>query len=329
MNPQTTHRQLTDTVLMVKPIAFRYNEQTAVNNLYQHNPSQLSNLTAQDKARNEFEGLIINLRHAGIHVIVVEDNRQTDTPDSVFPNNWISFHDDGTVVLYPMWAPNRRLERRQEILTALQENHGCLIKKVVDYSLYENEGKFLEGTGSLVLDRVHSIAYACISPRTHPELVQKFCDDFDYQPLIFHAYQELGREQHEIYHTNVMMNVGENIAVICADTIKDERERETVLHTLAKTGKEIVFLSEEQNNHFAGNMLQLAPLLSPLEGEPRGVLVMSAQAYHSLTYEQIRQIEEKTTIVYSPLDTIETYGGGSARCMMAEVFLPRCKRPSY
>lgn len=318
---------MTDTVLMVRPTAFRYNEQTAANNLYQHNPSYLSSLTAQDKARNEFEGLVTNLRHGGIHVIVVEDNRETDTPDAVFPNNWISFHDNGTVVLYPMWAPNRRLERRQEILTALQENHGYWIKKIMDYSPYENEGKFLEGTGSLVLDRIHKIAYACLSPRTHPELVQKFCDDFGYQPVIFHAYQEWEGKLHEIYHTNVMMSVGENIAVICADTIKDVKEREKVLQKLSKTGKEIVLLTEEQNNHFAGNMLQLhtnTPLLSSLEGGNRGVgvLVMSEQAYRSLSYEQIRQIEEKTAILYSPLDTIETCGGGSARCMMAEVFLP-------
>jgi hypothetical protein len=265
----------------------------------------------------------MELRHAGIHVIVVEDIRYADTPDSVFPNNWISFHDNGTVVLYPMWAPNRRPERRQEILTALRENHGYWIKKVVDYSPYENEGKFLEGTGSLVLDRVHRIAYACLSPRTHPDLVQKFCSDFGYHPVIFHAYQEAGKTQKEIYHTNVMMNVGENIAVICADTIKDRKEREEVLKSLTETGKEIVLLSEEQNNHFAGNMLQLntnSPTVSELK---RGILVMSSQAYRSLTYEQVRQIEEKTTILHSPLDTIETCGGGSARCMMAEVFLPK------
>jgi hypothetical protein len=251
---------------------------------------------------------------------VVEDNRETDTPDSVFPNNWISFHENGTVVLYPMWAPNRRPERRQEILTALRENHGYWIKKVVDYSPYENEGKFLEGTGSLVLDRVHRIAYACLSPRTHSDLVQKFCDDFGYRPVVFHAYQQLHDTAHEIYHTNVMMNVGENIAVICADTIRDRKEREEVLKSLSETGKEIVLITEEQNKHFAGNMLQLNSIHG---GESKKVLVMSSQAYHSLTHEQIRQIEELTTILHTPLDTIETCGGGSARCMMAEIFLPK------
>ena len=309
--------------MMVKPIAFRYNEQTAENNLYQQNLSHFSVNITQDKARNEFEGLVMELRRAGVHVIIVEDNRQADTPDSVFPNNWISFHDNGTVVLYPMWAPNRRQERRQEILTALRENHRYWIKKVIDYSHYENEGKFLEGTGSLVLDRVHRIAYACLSPRTHPELVQKFCDDFGYRPVLFHAYQELDGKQHEIYHTNVMMNVGENIAIICADAIENRKERDYVMKVLRETGKEIVLLSEEQNDTFAGNMLQLDSNSPKIPQDKRGILVMSSQAYRSLTYEQIRRIEAKTTVLHSPLDTIETCGGGSARCMIAEVFLPK------
>ncbi len=310
--------QLTDTVLMVRPVAFRYNEQTAKNNLYQQSQSG-PDFTAQQKAREEFDNMVALLRQTGVHVIVIEDSQQTDTPDSVFPNNWVSTHEDGTAVVYPMWAPNRRLERRFEILTTLKETHGYDIKKVVDYSSYENEGKFLEGTGSLVLDRVHKIAYACISPRTHTDLVHIFCKDFGYEPVIFHAYQKHEGKQHAIYHTNVMMNVGENIAVICADAIKEEKERKTVLQKLKVTGKEIVLFSEEQNDHFAGNALQLCTALHP----KKRILVLSTQAYQSLTYEQIMQIMEQTTIMPVTVDTIETCGGGSARCMMAEIFLPK------
>jgi len=311
--------QLTDTVLMVRPVAFRYNEQTAKNNLYQQSQSG-SDFTAQQKAREEFDNMVALLKQAGIHVIVIEDNQQTDTPDSVFPNNWITTHEDGTAVLYPMWASNRRMERRLEILTALKEIHGYNIKKVVDYSLYEKDGKFLEGTGSLVLDRVHKIAYACVSLRTHPDLVQVFCKDFAYQPVIFHAYQKHEGKQHAIYHTNVMMNVGENIAVLCADAIKNKKERQSVLQKLKETGKEVILLTEEQNNHFAGNVLQLH--LPPGKGQS-SLLAMSEQAYRSLTATQIAQIEAKTSIIYSNLNTIETCGGGSARCMMAEIFLPK------
>ncbi len=316
MNTNTARTQLTSTILMVRPIAFRYNEQTAKNNLYQTEPESISDTAIQNKARQEFNNFVEKLRRAGVEVIVFDDNEITDTPDSVFPNNWVSFHTDGTVALYPMWAPNRRQERRKKIITDLEEKYGFKVNQWVDYAPFEHQGKFLEGTGSLVLDRIHRYAYACLSPRTHQELIEKFCAEFNYRPVVFHAFQQVDGQLFDIYHTNVMMSVGEDIAIICAETIHDGAERSQVLETLRGTGKEIVLLTEAQNNHFAGNMLQI----QNKKGEK--ILVMSEQAYWSLTPEQIARIEKHTSILYSNLDTIETYGGGSARCMMAEVFLP-------
>ena len=308
-------QQITNTILMIRPVQFRMNEQTAVNNYFMEDIDLHVN-TINLKAQQEFDTFVAILRAKGIEVIVIEDTLDPDTPDSIFPNNWISFHSNGTVVIYPMFAENRRKERREDILDILEAN-GFLIENVVDYTSAEEEGLFLEGTGSILMDRVNQKVYCALSDRAHEELVIEFCEDFDCTPVIFTAYQSVNGERLPIYHTNVMMCMGETYAVICLDSIDDKKERKNVIDHLKKNGKEIIEITEEQMHHFAGNMLQV-------EG-PSGerYLIMSSAAYGSLRPDQIRKLEKYNPIVHSPLDTIETCGGGSARCMMAEVFLPK------
>lgn len=307
--------QITDTILMVRPVHFRMNEQTAVNNYYQKVIDNVSPATLLKNAQDEFDNFVQKLESVGIHVIVVDDHKETDTPDALFPNNWISFHHNGTVALYPMFAENRRTERREDILDLLEEK-GFVIDQVMDYSSAEEEGFFLEGTGSLVLDRVNRKAYCALSPRADEELLIEFCEDFEYTPIVFTANQTVGGARLPIYHTNVMMCIGEHLAVICLDSIDDKKERKNVAKQLKKDKKEIIDITEKQLVHFAGNMLQL-------QGADDKYLVMSNAAYQSLTPVQIRQIEKHSTILSSSLDIIEACGGGSARCMMAEVFLPK------
>ena len=308
-------QQITNTILMIRPVQFRMNEQTAVNNYFMEDIDLHVN-TINLKAQQEFDTFVAILRAKGIEVIVIEDTLDPDTPDSIFPNNWISFHSNGTVVIYPMFAENRRKERREDILDILEAN-GFLIEHVVDYTSAEEEGLFLEGTGSILMDRVNQKVYCALSDRAHEELVIEFCEDFNCTPVIFTAYQSVNGERLPIYHTNVMMCMGETYAVICLDSIDDKKERKDVIDHLKKNGKEIIEITEEQMHHFAGNMLQV-------EG-PSGerYLIMSSAAYGSLRPDQIRKLEKYNPIVHSPLDTIETCGGGSARCMMAEVFLPK------
>jgi hypothetical protein len=308
-------QQITNTILMIRPVQFRMNEQTAVNNYFMEDIDLHEN-TINLKAQQEFDTFVAILRAKGIEVIVIEDTLDPDTPDSIFPNNWISFHSNGTVVIYPMFAENRRKERREDILDIL-EAQGFLIENVVDYTSAEEEGLFLEGTGSILMDRVNQKVYCALSDRAHEELVIEFCEDFDCTPVIFTAYQSVNGERLPIYHTNVMMCMGETYAVICLNSIDDKKERKNVIDHLKKNGKEIIEITEEQMHHFAGNMLQV-------EG-PSGerYLIMSSAAYGSLRPDQIRKLEKYNPIVHSPLDTIETCGGGSARCMMAEVFLPK------
>lgn len=312
-------RQLTNTILMIRPVKFGYNVETAENNHYQKMLSGISADTIQQWALEEFNTFIDKLRNVGVQVITIDDTPQNDTPDSIFPNNWISFHEEGTVVTYPMWAPSRRKERRTDILDTLIHEYGFSISRKIDFSSFEQEEKFLEGTGSMVLDRLHRIAYACISPRTHRELIAQFCREFGYEAEVFVASQMVNDGFADIYHTNVMMSVGENIAILCADAIRNEQERGRVIRLLKDTQKEIIYITERQATHFAGNMLQV----KNQQGEK--LLVMSEQAYQSLTKDQLNQIALHTDILYSPLDTIEACGGGSARCMMAEVFLPKWK----
>jgi hypothetical protein len=308
--------QTTNSILMIRPVAFRMNEQTAVNNYYQKVLNGLLPATVNAKAQQEFDVFVEKLRAVGVDVTVVDDVENADTPDSIFPNNWISFHENGDVALYPMFAENRRLERREDILDILEEK-GFVINNIMDYTSAEEDGFFLEGTGSLLLDRENGKAYCALSPRADEELFIEFCEDFEFTPVIFEAYQTVNKERKLIYHTNVMMCLGDTFAVICADSIDDKKERKMVLDSLKGDEKEVILITEEQVNNFAGNMLEVKG------ADDRRYLVMSASAHQSLTKKQIAQLEEHVTILSSSLDTIEACGGGSARCMMAEIFLPK------
>jgi hypothetical protein len=310
-------KQITNTIMMIKPVGFRYNEQTAVNNYYQ---KVLANLTAeqtQENALSEFNAFVDKLRNAGVNVVVVEDTKNPDTPDSIFPNNWVSFHENGIVGLYPMCAENRRDERREDIFDILVDEHGFSIEEIKDFTEFEEHDKFLEGTGSMVLDRENKICYAAISIRTDEIAVMQFCEELGYRPVCFTANQDVEGERMAIYHTNVLMCVADTFVVICLDTIDDAIERENVVENLKETGKEIIEITEEQNQRFAGNMLQV------MGDKP--YIVMSNSAYNSLSESQIKTIEKHCPIIYSSLDTIEACGGGSARCMMVEIFLPKQK----
>lgn len=307
-------QQITDTLLMIRPVAFRMNEQTAVNNYFQEDLAE-KNANINTLAQAEFDDFVAKLREVGVNVIVEHDDILADTPDSIFPNNWVSFHADGTVALYPMFAENRRKERRMEVFRRL-ESEGFIIEQFMDYSEAEQEDVFLEGTGSLILDRLNKKAYCALSPRADESLFIEFCEDFEYDPVVFTAYQTVEDKRLPIYHTNVMMCVADEFCVICLDSIDDKKERKNVVNHLKQTGKEIINITEQQLQHFAGNMLQV-------QGSEHKYLVMSAAAERSLNQEQRDQIEKYCPILSSELHTIETCGGGSARCMMAEVFLPR------
>ncbi len=301
---------------MIRPVAFRMNEQTAVNNYYQKVLDGLTPQTVNAKAQEEFDTFVKKLRMVGVNVIVVDDTVEPDTPDSIFPNNWISFHENGDVTLYPMFAENRRAERREDILDIL-EDEGFVINEIMDYTSAEEDNIFLEGTGSLLLDRENGKAYCALSPRADEELMIEFCEDFELSPVIFEAFQTVNGERKLIYHTNVMMCIGDTFAVICADCIDDKKERKMVLDSLKGDEKDIILITEDQVNNFAGNMLEVKA------NDGKRYLVMSSSAYHSLTKKQIAQLEQHVTILHSSLDAIEACGGGSARCMMAEIFLPR------
>ncbi|QLG47277.1 citrulline utilization hydrolase CtlX [Costertonia aggregata] len=307
--------QITNTILMIRPVRFRMNEQTSVNNYFMED-IDIKNNTINEKAQFEFDTFVSVLKGKGVNVIVVNDTQEPDTPDSIFPNNWVSFHSDGTVGLYPMFAENRRSERREDILDIL-EKEGFVIKSVMDYTSAEAENLFLEGTGSILMDRVNQKAYCALSDRANEALFIEFCEDFDCFPVIFTANQSVDGKRLPIYHTNVMMALGENFSIICLDTIDDKKERKNVVDHLKRDGKEIIKITEEQMHRFAGNMLQV------LGAENKRYLVMSSAAFHSLEPDQIKAIENHCEILHSSLDTIETCGGGSARCMMAEVFLPK------
>ena len=307
--------QITNTILMVRPVSFRYNEQTAVNNYYQKILDNLSSSEVHEKAVLEFNNFVEKLENAGVNVILVNDTKTPDTPDSIFPNNWVSFHANGMIGLYPMCAENRRGERREDIFDSLVDDYGFHIAEIKDFTEFEDHDKYLEGTGSLVLDRQHKICYAAISIRTDEIAVMQFCKEFGYRPICFTANQNIDGRRMAIYHTNVMMCVADKFVVICLDSIDDLSEREHVVDSLIKTGKEIIEISEEQKHRFAGNMLQV------MGDEP--YLVMSNSAFISLSDNQVLAIKKYNKIICSSLDIIESCGGGSARCMMAEVFLPK------
>lgn len=308
-------RQITNTILMIRPVQFRMNEETAVNNYFQEDIS-LKNDEINTKAQQEFDDFVAKLRAVGVNVIVENDDIKGNTPDSVFPNNWVSFHESGNVALYPMFAENRRRERREEVLARL-ESEGFTINNIVDYTEAEDEDVFLEGTGSILMDRQNERAYCALSARADESLFIEFCEDFEYTPVVFTANQTVDGKRLPIYHTNVMMCLAEDFCVICLDTIDDKKERKNVLKHLKETGKQVITITEEQMHHFAGNMLQV------LGADDKKYLVMSADAHQSLTKDQVNKIEKHCEILSSDLSTIETCGGGSARCMMAEVFLPK------
>ncbi|WP_312903054.1 citrulline utilization hydrolase CtlX [Chryseobacterium taichungense] len=305
--------QTTDTVLMIEPIAFGFNEETAKNNYFQ---SEQKGFDIQFKALSEFKMFVEKLRSKGINVITIKDTLDPHTPDSIFPNNWVSFHNDGKVVLYPMFASNRRVERRDDIIETIKEQ-GFEVDEIDDWSFPETQGHYLEGTGSMIFDHDNKIAYGSVSLRLDENLFREFCEKYGFTPVVFHSFQTVGDERLPIYHTNVMMCVADKFVVICLDCIDDELERSKVIETIKNSGKEIIEISEDQMHQFAGNMLQV----QNKEGEK--FLVMSETAYKSLTPDQVSAIEKYCEIIYSDLNTIEVNGGGSARCMLAEVFLPK------
>ena len=308
--------QITNTILMIRPVQFRMNEQTAVNNYYQKVLDNTSPQNVNSLAVKEFDAFVKKLRASGIEVIVVQDTQEFDTPDSIFPNNWISFHQNGSIALYPMFAKNRRLERKESVVKSI-ENQGFSVASVQDYTGAEAASVFLEGTGSVILDRINRKAYCALSPRADEGLFIEFCEDFDFFPVVFSAYQNVGEERLKIYHTNVMMCVGDTFAVVCLKAIDDKKERKNVLNHLKKDGKTIIEISENQVNQFAGNMLQL-------QGKNQSsYIAMSQAALESLGPDQIAALRNHGRIISSSLDTIEACGGGSARCMMAEIFLPK------
>ncbi|MDA0897952.1 MAG: arginine deiminase-related protein [Bacteroidetes bacterium] len=307
-------KNATNTVLMIRPVAFALNEQTAVDNFYQKKGTSEQN--AQELAREEFDGFVRNLRAKGVRVEVLDDTLVPHTPDSIFPNNWISMHEDGRIVLYPMKAENRRLERRSDIFEEL-ERRGYEVSTTIDYTASENEERYLEGTGSMVLDHDSKIAYLARSQRADEGLFRAFCAEFKYTPVVFTAYQETPEGLGQIYHTNVMMCVTDAYVLVCLDTIHDSYERAAVASTIVKSGKQILEISVAQKSDFAGNMLLVKGTDDQL------LLVMSSSAYRALTLEQIDFISQYHTILHSDLHTIETLGGGSARCMLAEIYLTK------
>lgn len=302
---------------MIRPISFRYNEQTAANNYYQKVIDGISDNDANTKAQSEFDNFVEKLRSHNIHVYLFQDSEEPDTPDSIFPNNWVSFHADKRAVMYPMYAENRRLERREEIFEILADDFNFEIDEIEDLTHFEDSELYLEGTGSMILDRENRIAYAAISERTDFHVLETFCEHFNYEQIAFTANQTVDGKRLPIYHTNVMMCLGTNFSVICMNSIDDERDRKAVRSALKESNKKIIEITEDQKEHFAGNMLNV--------GNDAGdeFCVMSTAAYNSLRPDQIEAIEKHVEIIHSPLDTIEAMGGGSARCMMAEIFLPK------
>ncbi len=298
---------------MIEPIAFGYNAETAENNYFQVEQKEAD---IQSKALVEFKVFVEKLKNKGINVITIKDTIDPHTPDSIFPNNWVSFHRDGKVVLYPMFASNRRVERREDIIETIKQK-GFEVSELDDWSLPETQGHFLEGTGSMIFDHDNKIAYGSVSLRLDENLFREFCAKYGFKPVVFHSFQTVGNERLPIYHTNVMMCVADRFVVICLNCIDDEIERDMVAETIKKSGKEIIEISEKQMQQFAGNMLQVQ------NTDGKKFLIMSQTAYQSLEQNQIENIEKYCEIIYSDLNTIEVNGGGSARCMLAEIFLPK------
>ncbi|MCA0334324.1 MAG: amidinotransferase [Bacteroidetes bacterium] len=305
-------KQYTDNIMMIRPASFQFNEQTAVTNAFQTNDGKGNKDDINVTALEEFDNFVLKLKDVGVNVIVMHDTPNPKKPDAIFPNNWISFHGNGTLITYPMATPNRRIERREDIIDSL----GLLfdIRHRYSFESSEEEGDYLEGTGSMILDRTNKIVYACLSPRTNIFLLDRFCLLMGYSLVSFFSTDKEGKE---IYHTNVMMAIADQYVVICLESIKDEDKRAEVIKSIENSGKEIISITFDQVLRFAGNMLQIEG------GLGQKIMVMSEQAYNSLSEEQITRIKHYNPILSIPIPTIEKYGGGSVRCMMAEVFLPK------
>ena len=299
-------------LLMIKPVAFKMNKETAVNNYYQKKTKDLV-ATIQVKALKEFNALANKLKKVGVELIIIEDTKTPKTPDSIFPNNWISFHKDGVVCVYPMFAKNRRAERRDDIFEIV-EKEGFKINNIIDYTSAEEENIFLEGTGSMVLDRYNKIAYCALSPRSDEGLFIEFCEDMEYTPIVFRANHSVNNKRKPIYHTNVMMSIGEKFALISLQSIDNKKHRTQVAKVLQDSGKEIINITEEQVANFAGNILQVKG------AKDKNYIVMSKTAHESMREAQISLLEKHGEIIISDVKTIEQNGGGSVRCMLAEVF---------
>jgi hypothetical protein len=310
--------QRTSNILMVRPAAFRLNEETAGNNYYQKVLDNLSSEEVMDRAIEEFDNMVDILKTEGVNVLVFEDNPDTDTPDALFPNNWISFHRDARVGLYPMFAPNRRTERREDIIHDLSNVHGFKIEEVVDFTEFEEHNIYLEGTGSIVIDRVNNKAYAALSPRTDRNAFAQFCDTMDLEGIVFESMQTVEGAREQIYHTNVMMCIGSGWATVCLDSIDHPEDKALVVDSLEEDGVKVISLSEDSISRFAGNMLEVA---STIDDTAR--IVMSTSAFAALDEEQKNTLGTFGKIIPIPLDVIEACGGGSARCMMAEIHLPK------
>lgn len=295
---------------MIRPVSFGFNEQTAESNAFQHRTTDEQDIQA--KALVEFDAFAETLKANGLDIIVVNDKSEPHTPDSIFPNNWVSFHEDGQIFLYPMQAKNRRLERDLTMLKKITFNRFS-VSHIKDLSPFENKGEYLEGTGSMVLDRENKIAYACLSPRTHPDVIKAFRAESGYTSILFHATDKNGKA---IYHTNVMMCIGDEFVVICLDAVTDAAEKNLLMTSFEQNNKYVIEISQQQLNEFAGNMLELK------SDKGERLLIMSARALASLESEQIKNLENYCKIISSNLETIENIGGGSARCMIAEVHLP-------
>jgi len=300
-------------VLMVRPASFGFNPQTAASNAFQQAPASAAEIEARELALDEFDGAVKALRRAGVQVLVVPDTPRPAKPDAIFPNNWVSFHGDGTVVLYPMLAPNRRWERREEVLEQVAREGGFRVVRTIDLTHREAEGKFLEGTGSLVLDRPHRVAYASLSPRTDLDVLGEFAQLLDYELVTFESRDGAGRP---IYHTNVVMAIGTRFAVVCGEAIDLPLHRDAVFNRLRAAGHDIIDISLQQMQEFAGNMLEL----STAGGH---VIALSTTAWRSLEPAQRRTLESHASVIPVAIPTIERIGGGGVRCMLAEIHLPK------
>ena len=301
-----------NSILMIRPFNFRFNSETAKNNYFQKQSISAVEENVLKKSINEFDQLVVKLKSCGFNVHIFQDDHKNDTPDSVFPNNWITFHENKKIAIYPMFAKNRRMERDERVIKFLEAKN-LVFESVYDYTSAENDGLYLEGTGSMVLDRYNKKAYCSLSERTNENLIIEFCNDFNYMPIVFNSFQTSGKKRKPIYHTNVMMCLAHKYCVICLSSIDCKKQKELVRQSLIYDNKEIIEISEAQLNLFAGNMIELI-------NNSGSFLFMSQSAYISLTENQIYKISKYSKIIYTSVSTIENCGGGSVRCMIAEIF---------